>query len=293
MMRNLVQLTCLEVVELATDYQTGAMPAGERARFEQHLQTCPACLTYVDQVVKTVELTGKVHDEALPEAPKQALLGAFRAWRKGAASGVSPVELELEGQRAAVEPTAATPATTAERAYKFLARGGVGPISGHRWPLPTSDAPGAWVEAQRPLTVCASGVHLCRPGDLAHWLHDELWVAELDGQRLPGVDCVVAERARLVRRVDAWEAGGAERFAAACAEHAAECAAHAPPDAAERARPYLADARKFLDLKLYAVSAFCAAVTVAKLGDATAEEETYQAERAWQSALLLRVLDLA
>jgi hypothetical protein len=290
MMRNLVELTCVEVVELATDFQTGLLSVGDRARFEQHLHTCPACLTYVDQVVKTVELTGKVHEEALPEEPKRALLGAFRAWRKGAeaTSGAAPpVEREVESA-----PPSSSPSTGPETAYKFLAAGAIGPMSRHRWPVPTGGAPGAWVEAKRPLAVCSTGVHLCRPGDLAHWLHDELWVAELDGERIAGVDCVVAERARLLRRVEAWQEGGAERFAAACAEHAAELAAHAPPDAVERARPYLADARNYLDLRMFAVSAFCAAVAVAKLGAATEQEAAYQRERAWQSAFLMRDLDL-
>ena len=60
--------------------------------------------------------------------------------------------------------------------YKFLAKGAIGPLSGHVWP-----EPGRWLEASGPLVVCSRGIHVCRPEDLAHWLHDELW--QVDEQR--------------------------------------------------------------------------------------------------------------
>ena len=57
-------------------------------------------------------------------------------------------------------------------AFKWLQRGAVGPFSGFRWPR------GEWVNA-----VAAHegyGIHACRAEDLAYWVSDELWRAELE-----------------------------------------------------------------------------------------------------------------
>src|SRR5258706_12110985 len=59
------------------------------------------------------------------------------------------------------------------------------------------------------------------PFDLAHWLHEELWEVESEGDRVEGIDCFVVRRPRLVRRIDVWNAGGPARFAEACIGHAA------------------------------------------------------------------------
>lgn len=49
-------LTCREVVELLTDHLEDALPPDERAHFEAHLDACPGCRAYVDQVVVTVRV---------------------------------------------------------------------------------------------------------------------------------------------------------------------------------------------------------------------------------------------
>jgi hypothetical protein len=53
--------------------------------------------------------------------------------------------------------------------------------------------------------------------DLPWWLQDELWEAEFDGPITRGRHKIAAPRARLVRRVGAWDVGAANDFAAACA----------------------------------------------------------------------------
>ena len=163
------------------------------------------------------------------------------------------------------------------RAYKFLARGAIGPLSGFPWPAPVGDAAGAWVETTGPLALCARGVHVCRTFDLAHWLHDELWELEAGGDQIDGVDCIVVRRARLVRRIDAWSDGGAARFAAACIEHAAAQLDEA--DAAVLA--LLDDARMAAEYGYGAIAAYSAALAVARLGDG---ERGYRRERVWQAA---------
>ena len=82
---------------------------------------------------------------------------------------------------------------------KFLGRGRVALYTGYQWPLDE------WVEADGPLDLCANGLHACRRVNLPGWIDDELWLIELDGDQETHDDFVVAQRARLVRRVDAWD----------------------------------------------------------------------------------------
>jgi hypothetical protein len=167
--------------------------------------------------------------------------------------------------------------------YKFLARGAMGPISGFAWPAPRGGVPGAWVEAVGPLALCENGAHVCRAFELAHWLHDELWETETDGDELLGLDCLVVRRARLVRRIDAWHQGGAARFAAACVEHAAALADRAPPELAAAVKGVLDDAAVAARTGYPAVGAYAAAVSVASLGDPGDRDRPFRRERLWQS----------
>jgi hypothetical protein len=59
-------------------------------------------------------------------------------------------------------------------AYKFLSGGGTGVLSGFQWPVDE------WVTVEGELVPARRGVHACRTGDLARWLDEELWAAELD-----------------------------------------------------------------------------------------------------------------
>lgn len=153
-------------------------------------------------------------------------------------------------------------------AYKFLAAGGRGPLSRVAWP-----AVGDWLVTDGPI-VGKRGAHVCTEDQLAHWLHDELWQVELAGPHLAGPDCLVAERARLVHRVAAWNADGAMRFARACLDHARALAA----DPA-----LLADAESVLGDGYPAVAAYTAAIATAR-----DDEAVYARERAWQSAWIVR-----
>jgi hypothetical protein len=174
------------------------------------------------------------------------------------------------------------------KTYKFLASGAIGPMSSFHWPEPHEGAPGAWVEVEGPLELCARGTHVCRPYDLSHWLHEELWEIEVGGDRIESIDCLVVRRARLSRRIDAWHEGGAARFATACAEHAAEVAERAPNGVPAVVREYLDDATVCAKHGYPAVGAHAAALAVAKSGIAADEEQAYRLERAWQSDWIAR-----
>jgi hypothetical protein len=172
-------------------------------------------------------------------------------------------------------------------AYKFLAKGAVGPFSGFRWQLPVGAAPGPWINVEGTLGLCSRGVHVCRTVDLAHWLHEELWELETDGDHLEGLDCLVVQRARLVRRIHAWSEGGAPRFADACVRHAA---ALAGTHAGSIVGGFLDDARRAASDGYLAITALCAALAVAKLGGAPESERAYRNERAWQASWIAHEL---
>jgi predicted anti-sigma-YlaC factor YlaD len=75
------ELSCQELVELVTDYFEGALPAELLATFERHVEECSGCRTYLEQMRRTIEATGRLTpDEITPEA-EAALLEAFRGWR--------------------------------------------------------------------------------------------------------------------------------------------------------------------------------------------------------------------
>jgi hypothetical protein len=166
-------------------------------------------------------------------------------------------------------------------AYKFLTKDGIGPISGYRWPMPVGHANGAWVETLGPLALCERGIHLCSAFDLAHWLHDDLWEVESDGEHIEGIDCIIVRRARLVRRIDAWSNGGAARFAEACIEHSTSLAGSASSTAV---RGWLEDAKMFADVGYIATSAYSAALAASRVGAVTDTEAAYRRERRWQAA---------
>ena len=76
-------MSCKELVELVTDYIEGTLPAEERLRFEQHLALCHGCVNYVDQMRTTVRLVATLGEESVPPEGRDALLHAFRNWKRG------------------------------------------------------------------------------------------------------------------------------------------------------------------------------------------------------------------
>lgn len=82
-MMDLEAVTCQELVELVTDYLEGALAPAELRRFEEHIALCDGCSEYLDQLRRTIELTGTVTlDDLTPEAESE-LLYAFRTWHAG------------------------------------------------------------------------------------------------------------------------------------------------------------------------------------------------------------------
>jgi anti-sigma factor RsiW len=75
-------LTCREVIELLSNYIDGALSPDDRRRVDEHLALCDGCATYLEQMRETIRITGMVTEEQVPEPDKNALLDAFRDWRR-------------------------------------------------------------------------------------------------------------------------------------------------------------------------------------------------------------------
>ena len=66
-------LVCREFVELVTDYLDGALPEGERIRFEAHLAECDGCAGYLED---TRRLVGSLHEVSEPSGRPRHPRGA-------------------------------------------------------------------------------------------------------------------------------------------------------------------------------------------------------------------------
>lgn len=75
-------MTCKELVELVTDYLDGALPPRDAARFEEHIVSCPPCHTHLAQMRRTIEVVGRIPEEALSPDVEHDLLEAFRNWKR-------------------------------------------------------------------------------------------------------------------------------------------------------------------------------------------------------------------
>jgi len=74
------ELTCIELVELVTDYLEGGLDADERTRFEEHIGACQGCANYLDQMRTTIAVMGRLEVDDLSAESKAELLAAFRGW---------------------------------------------------------------------------------------------------------------------------------------------------------------------------------------------------------------------
>jgi anti-sigma factor RsiW len=75
-------LTCKQLVELVTDYFEDKLTPAERDRFDAHLEVCPGCESYLEQMRITMRLVRDADE--LEERPEVShLLEMFRDYRRG------------------------------------------------------------------------------------------------------------------------------------------------------------------------------------------------------------------
>jgi anti-sigma factor RsiW len=76
------QMSCRELVTLVTEYLEGTLAARDRRRFERHIRGCDGCTTYLEQMRRTVRLTGTLEESDISPAAREELLAAFRGWKQ-------------------------------------------------------------------------------------------------------------------------------------------------------------------------------------------------------------------
>jgi anti-sigma factor RsiW len=74
-------LVCTEGVEMITDYLEDALPAREVERLERHLETCPGCTEYLEQMRTVAGSLGVLTEASLPAEMRDRLIDAFRRSR--------------------------------------------------------------------------------------------------------------------------------------------------------------------------------------------------------------------
>jgi predicted anti-sigma-YlaC factor YlaD len=75
------EMTCRELVNVITEYLEGTLGEADRVRLEAHLEACPYCRNYVDQMRETILTLGRLREESLSPRTREDLLEAFRGWR--------------------------------------------------------------------------------------------------------------------------------------------------------------------------------------------------------------------
>ena len=75
-------LTCVELVELVTEYLEDGLSEAERRRFEDHVRDCEACANYLYQIKETIAVVGRIETDDLSDEARSELLAAFRGWKR-------------------------------------------------------------------------------------------------------------------------------------------------------------------------------------------------------------------
>jgi anti-sigma factor RsiW len=76
--RQAEDLACVEVVELVADYLEGALPAAESRRLRRHLETCPGCAEYLEQLRTIAGSLRGVTEDSFPAEIRDGLIADFR-----------------------------------------------------------------------------------------------------------------------------------------------------------------------------------------------------------------------
>ena len=88
---NQKELNCQEVVELVTDYLEQTLLPETQEQFEEHIEKCPGCEIYLEQVQQTIMMLRKLSEQATFPEKKQDLLEIFRNWKQDESKSDSPL----------------------------------------------------------------------------------------------------------------------------------------------------------------------------------------------------------
>ena len=79
--REQLQISCADALELMTDHMEGALSPADTARFLAHLSSCEPCSVFLDQLRATIVIAGEAApDEEYAVEPDrvEALVELFR-----------------------------------------------------------------------------------------------------------------------------------------------------------------------------------------------------------------------
>ncbi len=189
-----------------------------------------------------------------------------------------------------------------EQLYKVLTADLRGPFSHYQWTTSKK------VTADGDLVACENGVHLCRRGDLVHWLNVRIFRAHYEGEIIESGNKVVVRTAWLGGEFTTWNECTQRLFAADCAEQVLHIfEAERPGD--DRPRKAIEAARQFArgeidaaaedaawDAAWAAAGAAAGAAARAAAWDAAWDAvwtAARDAECEWQSTRLLEYLEEA
>jgi anti-sigma factor RsiW len=75
------EMGCRELVRVISAYLDGTLPAEDRVRFDAHLEECPYCVNYLDQMRETIAALGELTPESIGPERRREIVEAFGEWR--------------------------------------------------------------------------------------------------------------------------------------------------------------------------------------------------------------------
>jgi anti-sigma factor RsiW len=73
-------LACQQAVELVTEYLEGTLSRRQRRRLRAHLDACPNCSAYLEQIQLTIRMSGSIEPEDLSPQAQDELTALYRRW---------------------------------------------------------------------------------------------------------------------------------------------------------------------------------------------------------------------
>jgi anti-sigma factor (TIGR02949 family) len=76
------KMACRELVRVISSYLDGTLPKSDRERFEAHLEECPYCVNYLDQMRETIDALGELSVDSIAPETRREVVDAFSDWRR-------------------------------------------------------------------------------------------------------------------------------------------------------------------------------------------------------------------
>jgi len=124
---------------------------------------------------------------------------------------------------------------------------------------------GKWMPLIKDIIPCERGYHVCKGQQVLRWLGPELYEVEIRGEQIRESNKIVAEQARLVRKITTWNERTARLFACDCAKRVLHLFEekypedNGPKDAIAVARRYANEKATEIELRTAKAAADCAA----------------------------------